>query len=198
MLKNRSENFIREIQPSEEMLTLCDYFLEWFHNNNELHYPGTVGSDGHTDPTVKISTDFNLKDTKDPKVLFKYTKYLTQLHRMVDNYLGEIRLPLEGYKLRAGQGGANLQWYKPGEGFFQWHSERSPGSHFNDRWLVFMTYLDTPTEGGGTEFFYQDTIIKAEKGKTVLWPSEYTHAHRGQVCPHDHKHILTGWLYPHK
>ena len=35
--------------------------------------------------------------------------------------------------------------------------------------------------------------MKAEKGKTVIWPAEWTHTHRGIVAPKETKYIATGW-----
>ena len=44
----------------------------------------------------------------------------------------------------------NIQKYKPGDGFYEWHCERNTG-WFGGRCLVFMTYLNDVAEGG-TEF----------------------------------------------
>ena len=39
----------------------------------------------------------------------------------------------------------------------------------------------------------QDVEIKAEKGLTVFWPTEWTHTHVGVVSPTETKYIITGW-----
>ena len=56
-----------------------------------------------------------------------------------------------------------------------------------------MTYLNDVPDGG-TEFLYQQLTIKARKGKTVIWPANYTHPHRGQISHKHEKYIMTGWL----
>jgi len=84
-----------------------------------------------------------------------------------------------------------IQYYKPGGGYKKYHCERSSSN--NNRHLVFMTYLNNVTEGGETEFKLQNLKIKAEKGKTVIWPSDWTHTHRGIVSNTQEKYIITGW-----
>ena len=44
--------------------------------------------------------------------------------------------------------------------------------------LVFMTYLNTVTDLGGTAFKYQNLEVQAEKGLTLIWPSDWTHTHK--------------------
>lgn len=62
------------------------------------------------------------------------------------------------------------------------------------RMLVWMTYLNDVTDGGGTKFIYQDETVQARKGRTLIWPSDFTHTHVGVVSPAQDKYIITGWL----
>jgi hypothetical protein len=60
-----------------------------------------------------------------------------------------------------------------------------------------MVYLNDVEEGGETEFLYQGLKIKPEKGTLVVWPSSYTHVHRGNPPYSNDKYIITGWgQYP--
>ena len=86
----------------------------------------------------------------------------------------------------------NLQKYEPNEGFFAWHFERVNTFPAMARELVFMTYLNNVPDGG-TYFYNQKKIIKAEKGKTVIWPAGFTHMHKGQISKKHVKYIATGW-----
>jgi hypothetical protein len=86
----------------------------------------------------------------------------------------------------------NLQTYKPGGGFKKWHCERA-GISQQTRCLAFMTYLNDVVDGG-TEFMYQKIISPAKKGLTMIWPSDWTHTHRGQISQTAKKYIITGWL----
>ena len=84
-----------------------------------------------------------------------------------------------------------IQHYKPGEGFKTWHFERS--SKEENRCLVFMTYLNDVPDAG-THFKYQDLTTPAEKGLTLMWPTDFSHTHKGQITKHHEKYIITGWL----
>jgi len=46
----------------------------------------------------------------------------------------------------------------------------------------------------GTEFFNGD-YIKSEIGRLVIFPSYFTHTHRGQKCPNNKtRYIITGYV----
>ena len=57
-----------------------------------------------------------------------------------------------------------------------------------------MTYLNTVTDQGGTHFHYQNYTANAVKGKTLIWPAEWTHAHSGEILKSGVKYIITGWM----
>ena len=56
-----------------------------------------------------------------------------------------------------------------------------------------MTYLNT-IENGGTEFYHQNLKTECETGLTLIWPSAWTHIHRGIVSMKVDKYIITGWI----
>ena len=86
----------------------------------------------------------------------------------------------------------NIQYYPSGGGFKAWHCERDR-EQTNQRSLVFMTYLNDVDDGGQTQFLYQKKEIQPKKGLTVLWPTDFTHTHRGVTSPTQTKIIATGW-----
>lgn len=86
----------------------------------------------------------------------------------------------------------NMQKYMPNQGFTQYHCERAGLSHSN-RVLVWMIYLNTVVDFGQTEFYYQHHFERAIEGKLLIWPSDWTHLHRGVPSPTQEKYILTGW-----
>lgn len=86
-----------------------------------------------------------------------------------------------------------IQHYRPGGGFPLEHFERSSLAT-TTRMLVWMTFLNDVTDGGGTRFVYQQQTIDAVRGRTLIWPSDFTHTHAGVVSPTQHKYIITGWL----
>ena len=62
-----------------------------------------------------------------------------------------------------------------------------------NRILVFMTYLND-VDDGGTDFKYQNLTSPAKKGLTMIWPSDFTHTHKGQISHTKEKYIVTGWV----
>ena len=56
-----------------------------------------------------------------------------------------------------------------------------------------MVYLNTVKDGGETQFYFQDHKEKAEQGKLLIWPVDWTHLHRGIPSPTENKYIFTGW-----
>ena len=84
----------------------------------------------------------------------------------------------------------NVQKYKPGEGFMNWHCEHSGcSSDAMTRILAWMIYLNDVPDGG-TEFLNQETTIKAEVGKLCIC-AYFTHVHRSQVSHTKTKYIAT-------
>ncbi len=60
------------------------------------------------------------------------------------------------------------------------HSERTAIVN-SFRVLAWMTYLNDVEDGGSTSFVHQDLEIQPERGKTLIWPAEWTHAHLGNI-----------------
>jgi hypothetical protein len=88
-----------------------------------------------------------------------------------------------------------IQHYKPGGGYVDWHTEyNGPSGEDGARHLVFMTYLNTVEDGGETGWYHQKIKIKPKKGLTVVWPVDWTYTHRGFIAPSEDKYITTGWF----
>jgi len=58
-----------------------------------------------------------------------------------------------------------------------------------------MVYLNTVVEGGETEFKYQHRRVQPKYGRVVFWPSQWTHAHRGNPPLKGNKYIATSWIH---
>jgi len=86
-----------------------------------------------------------------------------------------------------------IQKTKIGEGFHTWHTENIRMESRN-RFAVFMVYLNDVKEGGETEFLYQKCRFKPKKNTLLLWPSGFTHTHRGNPPLSNDKYVITGWI----
>ena len=89
---------------------------------------------------------------------------------------------------------ANIQKYNPGGHFAKVHSERVHITSLH-RLFAFMTYLNDDFEGGKTSFIHHNIDIEPIIGKTLIWPAEWTHAHKGNIVKSGTKYIATGWIH---
>lgn len=86
-----------------------------------------------------------------------------------------------------------LQKTQPAGGYHVWHFE-SGTYNTSSRIIAFMMYLNTIDSGGETEFLYYHKRIEAKMGRLLIWPSGFTHTHRGNPPLSKDKYIITGWL----
>jgi len=166
---------------------VCDDLVTLFKDSKEYQQPGVVGPPARIDPDEKISTEVPIHPSYDKPTMVIYKNLIGNIIHLYEKKYPEI----EQFK-KFGMGEAcQIQYYKPGEGFKKWHFERS--SRKENRCLVFMTYLNDVPEGG-THFKYQYLTTPAEKGLTLIWPTDFSHTHKGQITDKHEKYIITGWL----
>ena len=115
----------------------------------------------------------------------KYFKIKDEKRKEIISVVPDSHLKIDPY--------FNMQYYKPEEGFYNWHSERSCINN-TTRILTWMFFLNDVTDGGGTQFYHQNHTEPAEQGKIVIFSSDYIHTHRGEVSKTEDKYILTGWV----
>jgi hypothetical protein len=166
---------------------VCDDLITLFKENKEYQGPGVVAFDRRIDKSVKVSTDLGLHYNYKHQAFMKYKKLLGAVIGLYEKKYREI----EEFSKFGMVESCQIQHYKPGEGFKTWHFERS--SKAENRCLVFMTYLNDVPDAG-THFKYQDLTTPAEKGLTLMWPTDFSHTHKGQITKHHEKYIITGWL----
>jgi len=117
--------------------------------------------------------------------------YIRELQRCTQEYLQRFpHLAKVAFKVTESP---LIQHYRPGGGFKAEHFERTNAATAT-RVLVWMTFLNDVTDAGGTRFVYQDQTFAARRGRTLIWPPDFTHTHVGVVSPSQHKYIITGWF----
>ena len=169
---------------------LCDNLIKFFKTHKDRSIEGLI--DGVQGSVV----DKSWKESRELKIHRNYMKgvikdYREQLQKVTDLYLKKYPMSnkvapfaiVENY---------NLQYYKKNQGFKKWHNERS-SYDISPRHLVFMTYLND-VDDGGTNFYHQKITSPAKKGLTLIWPTDWTHAHKGQISKKHEKYIITGWF----
>ena len=180
------ENFIYETMLDD--VSICDELIKYHKNNTEQKRRGITAGGEELNTQGKVSTDVQVQFSNNSAIQ-NYVEQLTRngLHPYVEKY-GLKHSHKMGLKEPF-----NIQHYAPNEGYFMWHCERS-SSQSLQRALVWMTYLNDVDDGGETEFHWQQLKVKPVKGKTVIWPTDFTHLHRGITSPTQHKYIVTGWF----
>jgi hypothetical protein len=170
--------------------SVCTDLIKYFENSPGKK-PGSLGIDGKpgVDKKKKSSTDVHISlENKDKEIL----NYYKELTKVVEEYKKKYKYCSINQQEWRMVEDWNLQKYKPEEGYFMQHYERS-GSLTVNRHLTFMTYLNNIKKGGETEFYYQKLKIKPETGLTLIWGTDWTTTHRGITSPTETKYIATGW-----
>ena len=189
------KDFIGRTECSEDIVK---GLIEFFCDNEKHHKKGITGKAIGKDfefavheqvkESIDLTCDLHLLHQYDVwqdykkhlyESLNKYVDHFTQLKDM-NNF--DIIEPV------------NIQYYPIGGGYKMEHCERGGGLDLTiKRVLVFMTYLND-VEDGGTHFKYFNHTEKATKGKTIIWPADWTHTHCGEVSNTKPKIISTGWF----
>ena len=169
---------------------MCDEIIEFFEANPSDQGAGTTG--GGVDESQKKTTDIPIKPKQLEQEKYKIFKtYINNVVNCFNDYKEQWPFlnTIKGMEI----GTFNLQKYSPGGHFSAVHTERGSSSTMH-RVLAFMTYLNDVEEGGETEFHYYGINVKPKKGKTIIWPAEWTHAHSGGLVKQGCKYIVTGWI----
>jgi hypothetical protein len=179
-----SETFIHEESILD--ISVCDELISYYENQS-FKMPGLIG-DNRFDESLKKCRECGVEENEVSR------KYVIQLQDVVNNYIAKYPYCNESKPWTMIER-PKIQYYEPNDGYYSWHTERDyRAPETVNRHLVFMTYLNDLTDGGGTEFYHQKVVTKARKGKTIIWPADWMHIHRGVVSPTQEKYIITGWL----
>jgi len=175
-----------------EPLSLCDDLITFFENHQENQTQGQMA--GGVNLESKNSIDMAIRprelEQSDHKPIRDYLDALFACHK---DYVEQFPF-LKDVMPRVEMESFNIQRYDPGGHFSKVHAERTTVGN-SHRVLAWMTYLNDVSDGGSTHFVHQDISVQPEKGKTLIWPAEWTHAHAGNVLNSGNKYIITGWMH---
>lgn len=179
-----------------EQNSVCDELISFFESHEEKQEAGK--SAGGVDPKAKNSIDITLHPRDlEAKEYTAIKKYLDCLFDCYKDYIEQFPF-LGSIMPNTDIGSFNIQKYLPGGHFKLPHSERTSIQN-SFRVLAWMSYLNDVDDGGTTTFTHQNIEVKPQKGKTLIWPAEWTHAHAGNIVNAGEKYIVTGWMhFPHE
>ena len=186
--KSNNPNFIGSwiLQDTD----MCDEIVNFFEENPIYQGAGAIG--GGVDESQKKTTDMSIKPNHLKEEKYKiFNTYINNIVNCFKDYKEQWPFlnTIKGIEI----GTFNLQKYSPGGHFSAVHTERDNRANMH-RVLAFMTYLNDVEDGGETSFHYYDINVQPKKGKTIIWPAEWTHAHSGGLVKKGSKYIVTGWI----
>ena len=171
---------------------ICNKIITYYENNPSQIKEGETG--GKIKKEVKLSEDISVQprmlQEESHKIFLDYMNILKQCYQDYIIQWPELQNLFSSIEVSS----FNIQKYYPGGHLKKYHMERT-NILTSSRIFAWMTYLNTVEEGGTTDFLYYDLSIKPEIGKTIIWPAEWTHAHRGDVVSKGLKYIITGWFH---
>lgn len=190
----------------------CDTFVKLFEQCKNIGVtlnrtsPIHGGFQGHekSDESMSVYGDFigQVGERQHPDAIqFNEINYGEKMLAKVYEALSEFYLP-KWSTLPVSTSLAGFTWKiqktTKGEGYHFWHSEASQRNPFRTlAWSVYLTDVDEDA-GGETQFLYYPHSIKPKAGRLAIWPSQFTHTHRGNIYWGEQpKYIATGWLHYH-
>lgn len=169
---------------------LCDDMVERFEQSPQHHYQGKVGATLNDNASLKKTTDLAVTGNQEwqdvENNLFRSLAMALQNFREHHDYFQELRA------FRSS--GFNIQRYHAGE-YYHWHVD-GDNPALAQRQLVALWYLNDldESQGGHTEFKYQQVRVQPQKGNLILFPPFWTHEHRAAVVNSGVKYIATTWI----
>lgn len=108
-------------------------------------------------------------------IMNKYIEYFPDINLTAD--------PWDTYTFR-------LKHFPPGYSFSSWHSEHN----FQNPYRIASIMIYLTDHQTGTEFTNGE-VIRSVPGRAVVFPTSWTHTHRGQVCPEGKsRYVLTSYV----
>lgn len=173
----------------------CNEIIEYFNTleSRNLVLSSSQYSDGRKTSRNDSSVFMMEPTTFRVKATGKYLHmFIEKFKNCYDDYINRFDILHQGVA-KHGILGLKVQKTLPGGGFHNWHFENSKMED-SGRLLTVMLYLNDILEGGETEFLYYKKRVKPVSGRLLIWPSGFTHTHRGNPPLSETKFILTGWV----
>ena len=166
----------------------CDLIVDWFHANGDLQKLGEVVDDYDNQEVV-----LDFKIAMQSIVPFETPMFdlITKINHMAyDKVLEKLPLaPKENIYFRD----YSVRIYEKSKGIFKPHVDQHSGAT-STRIFTIILYLNDVEEGGETEFITLNKKVKPQKGKVLVFPSNFMFPHGGNIPISNSKYIATSFL----
>jgi hypothetical protein len=171
------------------------------HCEENSHYSKIGRTMGGTDFRIKVSTDWNLNveaNSPSEKELEFDRRIFEQIWKVINLYketFPTLRHADSFDYCMVSDTGYQVQKYKQNSGFYNEHIDGAPWLGGSEtRTLGLILYLNTVSEGGGTNFPFHQTTVDAVAGRVALFPSYWTHPHEGLMPLSSDKWIVSSFI----
>ena len=171
---------------------ICKKIIDFFESNISKQVQGVTTSGVDLTKKKRIDIKITPNDLKNENFSL-FNEYIKELHNCYLDYLNQWPF-INSFIKEIDIEPFNIGRYEPGGHFGVTHSERTSQSTLH-RFFAFMTYLNDVEEGVETLFNHFNIKIKPKRGKTLIWPAEWTHAHSGKIVKSGKKYIITGHMH---
>ena len=189
-LFRKTPNFI-EVYDGALSKKECEILISQFEKSDKLHRGLTYkGHRPEQKNCLELYCNLNENDVINniirPKLFFYIDKYVSKQRFSGDE--GALDL-ISKWKYAEY---FNIQKYDgENDGYKIWHCEQGGSKSNSRRILAWMFYLNDAK--CGTEFAYFPTV-NGKMGRFIIWPSSWSHLHRGVTPNKGIKYIATGWF----
>jgi len=134
-----------------------------------------------------LEEDYDLCWGRHESEILPYTRSVVNDYVMQYTNLHAFTYPLE-------DSGYQIQTYKRGEGFYDEHIDGGPFMPVPHRLSTMIVYLNDVDVGGETYFPLQNLKVSPVAGRVLMFPSNFTHPHKGEVPITQSKTILSTFI----
>jgi len=194
---------------------VVDALKDYMDSKENFQLQGQIGANGTIDRAIKDSLDFNilgefggdedyihktilpmLSEQLDQS-LIKYLKDYPTSQDMIDVLDKDDEEILEEFYKTYSHWPLSIvmkKYNKGKQGYHGFHEDKGNTEPTVYRDFVLMFYLADVDKGGETEFYHQGVKVKPKKGKVVIFPSGWTHLHKGHIPESNDKYICNFWI----
>lgn len=173
------------IERKDNLLTKndCDQIIHWVFSNKRLI------PDEHIEITGYLYCDITIDEIFSVPELKNLSKSIINLKESYIEKYPEVNNTFNAWDIEY----IRFKWWKPKCGFLSWHSDNG-GRNINDfkKILSFLIYLsdnDCCTE------FRRYESAKTKLGSAIMFPTFFTHEHRGGICKNNlDRFVISGYI----